>query len=81
MKSVFQVIALVLLSAPFAHAEDASSEALARHSYELANSDIMYQQEIFKALYHQNEEIIALLKDIREEMHQLNVRAAKDTRE
>jgi len=54
-----------------------SPEDQARRAHDLSQSDVMYQQEDFRALYYQNLEIIALLKEIRDEMHNLNVRDAK----
>ncbi len=72
-----------LASAVFlAHAEDdlSSAEEKAHQSHDLAMSDVIYEQENFKALYYQNEVIIQLLKEIREEMHASNVRDAKNTK-
>ena len=40
--------------------------------------DVVYAQEDFKALYYQNIEIIALLKEIRDEIHAVNIREAKE---
>ena len=53
-------------------------EEKARRSHELSMSDVVYQQEDFRALYYQNEAMIQLLKEIRDEMHALNLRDAKD---
>ena len=62
------------------HAEEdyTSSEDKAQRAHALSMSDVMYQQEDFRALYYQNETIIQLLKEIRDEMHTSNVRDAKE---
>jgi hypothetical protein len=65
-----------------AHAQDEelySAEEKARRSHDLAVSDVIYEQENFKALYYQNLQIIELLKEIKEELHSLNIRQAKDS--
>ena len=62
-----------------AEQEFLSAEEKAERSHQLAESDVMYQQEDYKALYYQNVAIIQLLKEIREEMHAINVRDAKDS--
>ena len=83
MKRSFLTLPLLLLAAwalPAAAEEDyLNSEEKARRSHELAVSDVIYEQENFKALYYQNQRIIELLQEIRDEMHSLNVRAAKDS--
>ena len=67
-----------------AHAEDEMSssgpEDRARKAHELSMSDVMYQQEDFRALYYQNLQIIDLLKEVRDEMHSINMRSAKEDR-
>ncbi len=55
--------------------EDAESKAVEAHS--LAASDVIYQQQDWKALYYQNVQMISLLKDIKGELEMLNARAAK----
>jgi len=49
----------------------------ARRAHELASSDMIYQQEEWKALYYQNIQIIQLLKEIRDSLQIQNERAAK----
>ena len=72
------LLAMTLL-ASFAFAEDIDdAETKARAAHELAGSDVIYEQENFKALYYQNAAMIQLLKEIREELHMLNIRAAKE---
>ena len=61
-----------------AEEEYTSFEEKARRSHNLSMSDVIYQQEDFRALYYQNEVIIQVLKEIREEMHSANVRDAKE---
>ncbi len=74
--SVFLCAASVMT----AHAEDFSSaEEKAAQAHELAMTDVVYAQEDFKALYYQNIEIISVLKEIRDEIHAVNMREAKDT--
>jgi hypothetical protein len=55
--------------------DDAAENALKSH--ELASSDMMYQQEEFKAMYYQNIQIIQLLKEILDSLQRLNEREAK----
>ena len=50
----------------------------ARQAHEKAASDMMYQNEEWKAMYYQNEQIIQLLKELRDEMRSFNARAAKE---
>ena len=69
---------LSAVSCAFAQEDLSDVEEKARGAHELAMSDVIYEQENFKALYYQNEQIIRLLKEIRDEMHSLNMRAAKD---
>ena len=79
MRNYAATAALLLLFVTYAHAEDIDDpEAQARQAHELANTDMIYEPQRTKALYYQNIEIIRLLKDIREELHTLNVRAAKE---
>ncbi len=40
----------------------------ARKAHELASSDVIYQQQDFKALYYQNLQMIQLLKEIRDSL-------------
>ena len=75
------LLVMTLFSALPVCAEEAvlSSEEKAEQSHKLAMTDMIYEPENLKALYYQNEAIIQILKEIREEMHALNVREAKDT--
>jgi hypothetical protein len=74
------LLIFLMPSAVFAQDDYLSLEEKARRSHELAMSDVIYEQENFKALYYQNQQIIELLREIRDEMHSLNVREAKDTK-
>ena len=49
----------------------------ARKAHQIAGSDMIYQQEEWKALYYQNIQIIQLLKEIRDLVQIQNQRAAK----
>ena len=81
--SMVTVLALFFLAMPLAAraAEDNSEpldpEEMAARSHGLAVADVMNSQEDFRALYYQNSAIIQLLKEIRDEMHALNLRDAK----
>ena len=78
----FAVTLLLAASPQTAQAQgelSSNPEDLARRSHDLSMSDVMYQQEDFRALYYQNLEIIQVLKEIREELHTFNVRDAKDS--
>ena len=61
---------VVLLSFPrIVCADDIDAfEMNAKAEFERATSDIAYYNDIWKALYFQNMEMISLLKDIRQEM-------------
>ncbi len=74
------IILFLATSAIRASAEEdsISSEEKAHRSHNLSMSDVMYQQEDFRALYYQNEVMIQLLKEIRDEMRAANVRDAKE---
>ncbi len=50
----------------------------ARRAHDLASTDMIYQQEEWKALYYQNIQIIQLLKEIRDSLQRQSERAAKD---
>ena len=85
MKKMLKAAGLVLFltaMAVRAHAEDemtsSDPEDRARKAHELSMSDVMYQQEDFRALYYQNLQIIDLLKEVRDEMHSINMRSAKE---
>ena len=74
-------VAAVLFVSPALAMDDEISEygaeQKARAAHELAATDMIYQQEEWKALYYQNIQIIALLKEIRELMQNQDERAAK----
>ena len=76
-------VLVLLWAAPVpARSEDedfSGPEEKAAQAHELAMKDVVYAQEDFKALYYQNIEIIGLLKEIRDEIHAVNVREAKST--
>ena len=54
-------------------------EEKARKAHELAASDMIYQQEEWKALYYQNMEIIDILKQIRDSLDTIKMRDVKNT--
>ena len=69
---------LVLLSGVRAFAADddmdeSGPEAKARQAHQLASSDMMYQNEEWKAIYYQNQEIIQLLRQIRDTLNVIKV--------
>ena len=85
MRNRFFLTGLVLMlflsgASLIARAEEdyATSEEKAERAHRLSQSDVIYQQEDFRALYYQNEAVIRLLKEIREEMHSMNIRSAKE---
>ena len=79
-KTVFFTLVLTIFSVASAFAEISidDAEEKARKAHQLSESDVIYQQEDYKALYYQNIQIIQLLKDIREELTRLNRQTAKD---
>jgi hypothetical protein len=81
-KTVVLAAAFLLAATSFCMAQDddyrVDPEEKARRAHELAGSDVLYEQENFKALYYQNQRIIELLEELRDEMHSINVRAAQD---
>jgi hypothetical protein len=82
MRGMLRAVGLTaMLFAPASGAAAESyldAEEKARQAHETALSDVIYEQENFKALYYQNLQIIDLLKEIRDEIHSLNLREAKD---
>ncbi len=54
------------------------AEQKAKEAHDLASSDVIYQEQDFRALYFQNIQIIELLKEIRDEMKASNARQAKE---
>ncbi len=83
-RSDCRVVALLLLATTMlsttgrAEEDYTSSEDKAQRAHARSMSDVMYQQEDFRALYYQNETMIQLLKEIRDEMHAMNVRGANE---
>ncbi len=55
--------------------DGSAAEQRAREAHQLASSDIIYQNEEWKALYYQNQQIIQLLKQIRDSLEA--IRASK----
>ena len=81
MKAPATIVCFVLLisSAAFALDDELGSfgaEAKARQAHEKASSDMIYQSAEWTALYYQNQQIIQLLKEIRDS---LNILKARDT--
>lgn len=62
----------------FAEMSFEEAESKATEAHKLAESDMIYQEQDWKALYYQNEQMISLLKDIKSELKMLNARSAKD---
>ncbi len=56
--------------------EDAEEKAAEAHK--LAASDVIYQEQDWKALYFQNLQMISLLKDIKQELEKLNAHESND---
>ena len=80
MKSRIILLFAMTLMASVGHAEEdfSSPEEKAERAHQRSISDVIYQQEDFKALYYQNEAIIQLLKEIRDEMRAVKLLAAKE---
>ena len=53
--------------------------AKAKRAHDMAASDVIYQQEDFRALYYQNQQIIALLGDVRDNLQNLQKQQASKT--
>ena len=67
------VMALFFLLSPSAFAQDDGLDTFdaafkARQAHEKASSDMIYQNEEWKAIYYQNQQIIQLLQDIRDRL-------------
>ena len=82
-KAVFIIFAVHLLGAPLFAAQEEEEYATgpldkARRAHEMAASDVIYEQQDMKALYFQNQRIIELLEEIKDEIHAVNARAAKE---
>ncbi len=74
----FLVTALLFATAALAMDEGDAAEQ-ARRAHEKASTDMIYQQEEWKALYYQNIQIIQLLKDIRDLIQIQNEHSARDS--
>ena len=75
---------MAFLSVPAFAEEDLdpnSAAQKARKSHEMAESDMIYQQEDFKALYYQNIQMIDLLKEIRDSLQVIKERASEKNTE
>ena len=53
---------------------DGGAAEKARQAHERASSDMIYQNEEWKALYYQNEQVIQLLKQIRDTLEVIKQR-------
>ena len=74
----------VFLTSAFAMEDDAEGSAAedkARRAHEKASSDMIYQNEEWKALYYQNVRIIQLLKEIRDSIESMRSRDGAKTAE
>ena len=90
-KSLFAVLLALALSVPPAFArkeydqkddsDESAAASKAEQAHQLAESDVIYQQQDFKAMYYQNVQIIALLKDIRASLEAIKARRAMDANE
>ncbi len=56
-------------------------ENKARQAHKLAASDMMYQNEEWKAMYYQNQLVIQLLKQIRDSLEVIKSHGLKETPE
>ena len=77
---VFVLFVFTLCPVAFAMDDDTDESDAgekARKAHQIAGSDMIYQQEEWKALYYQNIQIIQLLKEIRDLVQIQNQRAAK----
>ena len=57
--------------------DEPDMESKARQAHKLAASDMMYQNEEWKALYYQNQTIIQILKQIRDSMEVIKSQGSK----
>ena len=57
------------------------AEMKARQAHEKASSDMIFQNEEWKALYYQNQTIIRLLKEIRDSLDIIKARGGMKTDE
>jgi hypothetical protein len=79
-KSLIFIVFCLIFSAPAFPQEENSDNfdpaEKARQAHEKASSDMMYQNEEWKAMYYQNQQIIQLLKEIRDSLDTLKTRVA-----
>ena len=69
MKAVRLILFLMigmLTASPLLAEDQETAEEKAARIHQLASSDVIYTQEETKALYYQNQQIIDLLKEIRD---------------
>ena len=69
-------MAAVSASAAEENAEEMDLETKSREAHQRASSDMMYQNEEWKALYYQNERVIQLLKQVRDSLEAIRMRDA-----
>ena len=80
MRIFYSVLVTFLFVSGAAFAQDISfeeAEQRAQKAHDVASSDMIYQQEEWKALYYQNIQIIQLLQEIRDSLRIQNERAAR----
>lgn len=77
---IFSLLSIVYsLWSPLGFAEMSfeAAEEKATEAHKLAASDVIYQEQDWKALYYQNLQMISLLKDIKGELETLNANSVK----
>ena len=72
------ILSIMLMTTAYAQMGYEEAEERARKAHEMAASDMIYVQEDTRALYYQNLQMIALLKDIRDQVDRLNQQSEKD---
>lgn len=74
------LVPVLALIPNFSYAEMSfeAAEEKAAEAHKLAASDVIYQEQDWKALYYQNLQMISLLQDIKLELEKLNARESKD---
>ena len=81
---IFGFLAIVFSVTAFALDDDmneSGAEQKARQAHEKAGSDMLYQNEEWKALYYQNQRIIQLLKDMRDSLETIRAHSVAKTSE
>ena len=74
---IFTLFVFVTHTSAFAMDDDIDeydAAEKARKAHEIASSDVIYQQEEWKALYYQNMQIIRILKEIRDTLDVIKAR-------